>query len=408
MKLDPKKFEIPSKDTLKLQNMLTAAKALGHPELGRKTILVAGTNGKGSVCSYLTHLFKAHGFKVGTHTSPHVVSRTERIQIDAKPISEIELKRFEKKYKKALEPLTYFERMAMLSFLVFRDKKLDIQILEVGLGGRLDATNISSPDISVIAKIAKDHELILGKTLTKIAKEKAGIMRKDRPVFISNQKKEALLSLKKQASQKRAKLYRARPKLSQKVEQALRKLSAERGGHQKENAQLALAAFQKAAEIWGFRKSRLKMVAAMKGPLPLGRAQILRKKPLFLVDGAHNMDALEALIGRLKALKLASGSVSLFFGLMDDKNAPKICRELAPWVKSVQLPHFYAERQMKPEELLKIWKKLGVSAEVVKNPKAKVKALWKGSDPVLVAGSFYLAGEVLKDLRGVSSWVLKK
>lgn len=397
--INPKKFEIPSKITYKLDRMRLASALLDQPELGRKTILVAGTNGKGSTVQYLTSLFLKAGLKVGTYTSPHVVSRTERIRINSKNISEFELKKFEKKYASVLEPLTYFERMTALAFLIFREKRVDIQVLEVGLGGRLDATNISDPDFSVITSIDYDHQEILGNKLSQIAKEKAGIMRKGRICFSAPQSKEAAESLRIEARIKGSRMeWASKAKnFSKPLEKVLARIKKDRGLHQEINARLALNVFQEAAFEWHLDFNFKKIIAALKGDLLLARIQCIRKKPLFLVDGAHNQAAVTALLQSLKK-NYPKQKFDLVFGLMDDKKPAEVIRILKPLVSRVFLvKDFYPERQMSVEKLKSFWKKK--DAEVITNLSLGLKALWKSKKAVLVAGSFYLAGAVLKDLK---------
>jgi dihydrofolate synthase/folylpolyglutamate synthase len=396
--INPKKFEIPSKATYKLDGMRLAAALLDHPERHRKTILVAGTNGKGSTCTYLTALFQASGLKIGTYSSPHVVSRTERIRINSKPISEVELKKYEKKYERVLAPLTYFERFTILAFLIFKNKNVDLQILEVGLGGRLDATNISDPDFSAIATIDYDHQDVLGEKLSQIAREKAGIMRAHRACFISPQKKEAAEALKISAALGDSKiLWSAKQKFSKGIEAALRSVQKLRGDHQETNARLALSVFQEAAFDWNLEFDAKEIIKAIGTPLWPGRLQVVRRKPLFLVDGAHNENAVEILCDWLNKNAKAK-RFHLVFGLMQDKPAQKVIRALKPYAREVILPsEFYPERQMPAHQLAKLWG--ATSSKVTPDLTETLKQLWKKRQPTLVVGSFYLAGAALRDLK---------
>jgi dihydrofolate synthase/folylpolyglutamate synthase len=416
-RLNPKNIEIPSKTTYKLDRILMAAAAVGNPQFGRKCIIVAGTNGKGSTCEYLTQLFLqarrreigdsllnsnelsklspiSSRLRVGTYISPHVMYRTERIRVDGRRISELELQRYEKKYAQIFEPLSYFERLTLLAFLYFRDQQVDLQILEVGIGGRLDATNISDPDLSVVTRIDYDHQEILGRSLSKIAREKAGVMRKDRRVFISEQSPEADRALAACAKKLRAPLVRSeKQKFSASIERVLNTIERGRGHHQRDNACLALTTFLHAARLWNLELTSSQIHHALRTELPVARIQVLRKKPLFIIDGSHNENSMAALDDYLK-IHHPSVKFHIVFGLMNDKTYEPMLRLIRSWGTHFYFPYFYLERQVTPTQLKK-WEPRG---EVVEKLSLLIPKLWSKKSPVLVVGSLYLAGEVLKIL----------
>ncbi len=393
MQFDPRKIEIPSKTTYKLETIRRVAAELDHPEQGRRTIIVGGTNGKGSTCVLLTRLFLSSGLKVGTFISPHVVHRTERISINGKPISEFTLRRYEKKYRRSLDSLSFFERYTILAFLIFRDYKVDLQILEVGLGGRLDATNISSPDISVITRIDYDHQAILGHTIQKIAKEKAGIMRKHGLVAFGAQRVAALRTLRARARQLNAEMIKMPPEDRQ-VLKTLGLIEQTRGVHQRQNAELAWTVYEKARRLWNLQLTTKDKCQALKGPLPHARIQVLKNKPLWIVDGSHNLNSLDALDKYLTA-HFRDRKFTVIFGAMNDKDIVPMLRKVKPWAERVMIPLFYPERQMLPEKLKALWKKIGVKAESSNDLIQTLKQARDSKMPVLVVGSLYLAGAVL-------------
>lgn len=396
---NPKKIEIPSKTTYKLDGIVRAAERLGRPDRGRRTILVAGTNGKGSVCHYLTSLFGELGIKVGTYTSPHLISRTERIRIRGEPISEAVLRRYEGRFKTSLDPLSYFERLTLIAFLYFRDQKVDLQILEVGMGGRLDATNICDPDFSVISRIDYDHQEVLGRTLTKIAREKAGIMRGGRAVFVSSQVPEAKRSLQREALRVGALLTTVSGRsFARSLQKEIERLGAVRGRHQQANAFLALAVFSALCKKWKFKFSPKDVRSALKKSLPWARIQEIRKRPLFIVDGSHNLNSIDALIKVLKA-RYRSQRFEILFGAMKDKPARLMIERIRPFASSFSYPRFYSERQLDPKALQRL-----SPGEPVENLESWLNQRWKEREPVLVVGSLYLAGEVLKILRKQGKW----
>lgn len=401
--LNLKKFEIPSATTYKLDGIRKVAFSLDHPELGRPTLLVAGTNGKGSVCAYLTALAVSAGKKVGTYSSPHVVHPEERIRINGKPISRSLLRAYERRYEKILSSLTFFERWTILGFLIFRDLKVDLQIVEVGMGGRLDATNICEPDLSFITSIDYDHQEVLGDTLKQIAFEKAGIMRSGRPVIAHSQTAEAMSTLKEIAYVRRAHLM---PIASAKIPSSLRshfeKIKMELGSHQKENALAALygwGIFCKQLD-WKNKLSSSQMRRSLSNKsLWPARLQIISRTPYFLVDGGHNPHAVKALVQFLR--KLAVKKWTLIFGMMGDKDVEPVIAALKPFTERVILPSYYPEREISPYELEKFWKKENLPAHIPSDLPSALRRCLYSKEPILVAGSFYLAGAVLSELESL-------
>lgn len=402
--LNSKRFEIPSKASYKLDTMIAASDSVGNPQWGRKTILVAGTNGKGSVCAYLTALLKAQGFKVGTYISPHIVNREERIRINGRPIAAAALKKLEKQYAKALEPLTYFERFTLLGFLYFRQARVDVQVIEVGMGGRLDATNICEPDISVITALDLDHQEVLGNTLAEIASEKAGIMRKDRLCWTVPQAPEAMRALKAAAAERGAELRVVKSSLrSQGLNAQLKRLERDFGRPQLENARIAAEVFHSTAQLWNFKiKPSIWKLALHRRSLWAARMQLVRSRPIFLIDGSHNPHSIAALVQKWGAqFKRAH----LVFGAMKDKDIGVMLRPLLKGVHSAVFPEFYPERQESPAVLKslvgKTSQKISMSAHLdLKEIVKEAIRIWKAERrPVLVAGSLYLSGKFLGELK---------
>ncbi len=401
---DPKVFEIPSRDTYKLENIRRVAAELNNPERGRTCVLVAGTNGKGSICAFLTALLIQKGLKVGTFSSPHIVHPEERIRIQGRPISRTLLRRYESKYRKDLQDLTFFERWTMLAFLIFRDQKVDIQLLEVGMGGRLDATNISEPDLSLITTIGYDHQEVLGNSLTEIAAEKAGIMRLKRPVVILPQVPEAKKALKESALKTKTSMTRFIKvgDRNRTEENILKSVRRSLGLEQSLNARLCLHALD-LLNLRGPKLSshKIKRVFCARNLWP-ARLQWVHQKPVFFLDGAHNENSAKTLSKYLRQ-KFKGKKFSLIFGSMRDKEISAVISALRPFVREVIAPHFYLERQMDPQTNLNHWRAAGIKdLRAVNSVALALKILWpRGHKPVkdcLVAGSFYLAGSVLKAL----------
>ena len=384
--LDYKKFDVIHRDLYKLDKIKKAAAATGHPELGRSTFLVGGTNGKGSVVAYLSAWLQKLNYKVGLTISPHVIDESERIQINSQAYSIEKRLELEKKYEDALKDLSFFERITLLSFLVFREENVDVQVIEVGIGGRLDATNICDPDVSIICSIGTDHQELLGNSYREIAIEKAGIMRSGRKSFEPETlPQEAMETIQEEAE----KIESSLRVISQNGFETLRKIKSE---HQQMNALLAFSALQSFCEIKDQRaldEAQAESIALATG-FP-ARIQTLSKEPVWLVDGGHNREAITALQGFLEQ-NYPYQKFKVVFGIMQDKD-PRLLELLRPWVEELYFPRFFMERQWSPKELEK--RLSGREVEDLRNLLSSFKA--QGSS-VLVCGSFYLAGDVLRIL----------
>ena len=384
--LDYKKFDVIHRDLYKLDKIKKAAAATGHPELGRSTFLVGGTNGKGSVVAYLSAWLQKLNYKVGLTISPHVIDESERIQINSQAYSIEKRLELEKKYEDALKDLSFFERITLLSFLVFREENVDVQVIEVGIGGRLDATNICDPDVSIICSIGTDHQELLGNSYREIAIEKAGIMRSGRKSFVPETlPQEAMETIQEEAE----KIESSLRVISQNGFETLRKIKSE---HQQMNALLAFSALQSFCEIKDQRaldEAQAESIALATG-FP-ARIQTLSKEPVWLVDGGHNREAITALQGFLEQ-NYPYQKFKVVFGIMQDKD-PRLLELLRPWVEELYFPRFFMERQWSPKELEK--RLSGREVEDLRNLLSSFKA--QGSS-VLVCGSFYLAGDVLRIL----------
>jgi len=367
--------------------------------------LVAGTNAKGSVVSYLSELFQLTGKKIGSYYSPHIESECERIQINSDLIPEEELQRLRLKHETVLKPLTYFEQMTCLAFVYFREQKVDLQVLEVGMGGRLDATNLSDPDYSVITSVGLDHEEVLGKGESAIAREKSGIMRKrkGRPVWVAG----SLSGLAQESCREVAREVGAELRsLSSAIlpEVIIKQINSElrdRGDFQIQNAKLALALFLEACRDWNWEQSDFPKNIFRKARLK-GRCQILSQFPLVVIDGAHNVEAVRALDNFLE-LNFPNQKFTAVFGVMNEKDPIPLLEVLRSRIKALCLPDFYPPRQMSKEKLAKLIEEssLDVGPVVIEmDLGAGLRRLKDGGESLLAFGSFYLAGQMIRLSQG--------
>ncbi|WP_396166268.1 bifunctional folylpolyglutamate synthase/dihydrofolate synthase [Flavobacterium sp.] len=303
-----------------LTNTLLLTKHLNHPERNFKTIHVAGTNGKGSTSSMIASVFMEAGYKVGLYTSPHLKDFRERITINGKKISKNYVHQFVLKHKSFFETteLSFFEMTVGLAFQYFSDKKVDIAIIEVGMGGRLDATNIITPLLSVITNIGKDHTAFLGDTLEKIAFEKAGIIKQNIPVVIGEytiQTKPVFLEV---ASKNKSEIYFAQDINHPDYPCGLL------GNYQIKNKKTVIEVFRNLKSNFNISEENIKngIANVVLNTHLQGRWQILQENPKVICDTAHNAHGLEMVIQQLK--KETYNQLHIVLGVVNDKDLDAI------------------------------------------------------------------------------------
>ena len=293
-----------------LYRMEAILEALGNPERGLKSIHIAGTNGKGSTAAMVTAFAKAHGLRVGTFTSPHMDNIRERIQLDGVPLEEEPfwqaasvVREVESRLFEEWGPFNYFEILTAMMFVVFQQEAVDLAIIEVGIGGLLDNTNVSHPLVSVITTIGLDHQDLLGSTLKEITAQKAGIIKAGQQVVVGPVTGECMDVIRNTASKQGATLQAFGESFSL-IEDSYQDEAftipleqlALKGAFQKENATVAIRAFRAWMEATG-RSIRTKLVeSALRVVSWPGRMEVLQDTPLIIIDGAHNLPAIERLI----------------------------------------------------------------------------------------------------------------
>lgn len=294
----------------KMEKIEYALELLGNPQFAVPVIHVAGTNGKGSTIAFLRQLFQVHGLRVGSFVSPHMVSVHDRICIDSLPISDYDFQRYlqkvydlEQEVAARYEPFRYFEVMVLIMFLYFKDQQPDLALVEVGIGGLLDTTNVVAPALSVITSIGKDHQDLLGSTLREIAEQKAGIIKQNVPVVLGPLCPETTTICRHIAQDKQASVHQFGQEFAYKAGQfsnADLELSelvlGLAGQHQEENAAVALQTFLLyMARIQKTVSPQLIKNALAQTSWP-GRLELVAQEPKIYLDGAHNVPAIERLI----------------------------------------------------------------------------------------------------------------
>lgn len=407
--------------------MRQAVKLLGNPHKAQRIIHIAGTNGKGSTGAFLESCLLQAGFRVGFYSSPHLASVRERFRIDGKPISEREFIKAIHALRAALGSLrdiTYFEVTTLIAFLIFQARAVDFSILETGLGGRWDATNvIESPLVGILTSVGLDHTEYLGSRLSQIAREKSEIFKPGVPAVLGplspSARKIVMGKLKRTGSPsfwygkdfcvRRMKLgrglrfqfhYKSRwgnlPSLA----------SALRGRHQTENASLALAACEVLSQMYGFRISGMAMRMGIQKCSWPGRLELMRlagPKKALLLDGAHNSHAAERLAETLRIFP-QTRRFHLILGCLRDKNLPAILKPLLPYAMSISLAPPPTERAMAGREMMGIARPLvhGISIHLFGGLREALRSASRapGRDPILITGSLYLVGEARKIVMG--------
>ena len=419
-----KKSSELAKANFNLDRMRALMVLLGNPEQKYPSLHVAGTKGKGSTSALMAAALKAGGYKTGLYTSPHLQDYVERIQIDGQPIPHAELVELVEQVKPhvaAVPQLTTFEITTAIGLLHFARQKVDAAVIEVGLGGRLDATNVVTPRVSVITSLSYDHMAVLGNTLTLIAGEKAGIIKTGIPVVSSPQKDEALVVLERVAKEHQAPLTLVGREVlfaagehsldgqtlsittKKKAEDGQRKVENNQesvilripllGQHQVVNAATAFTAIQ-ASGLNVCTEAIRKGFADVTWPC---RFEIVSREPPVILDSAHNQDSFEKLAQTLEDY-YPGRAVLLIFGSSEDKDVNGMLSALRGRLKLILATKATHPRAIEPEKIVETANRLGVRAEAVVPVEAalsRARVLAKaGGEIVLSAGSMFVTAEV--------------
>ncbi len=379
---------------LDLDRVTRLAALLGNPEKKLKAIHVAGSNGKGSTCAFLFSILREAGYNVGLYTSPHLRHFNERIRINNEYISNRDIVRLYRRIKNHMAgDETFFEITTMMAFLYFAEKKVEVAIIEVGLGGRLDATNILTPLVSVITSIGLDHTNILGTTIKKIAGEKGGIIKPRIPI-ITSAKGEALTTIKKIAKDKNAPLTPSLPWKKSKGKISVngyRNLTLGlRGDYQAENAALAITIVEILKMKYSFLITANHIKMGLKKAYWPGRMEYLAKN--ILADSAHNAEGMRALgseLGRIKKKKI------IILGILKDKDIRSMMKIVNNHARLLILTTPKSERAAPPEALAKFAIKPCLIIPEPKEALAEARKMIKKGELIVITGSIYLLGSYL-------------
>jgi dihydrofolate synthase/folylpolyglutamate synthase len=395
--------------------MRALMRELGHPERAFRSVIVAGTNGKGSVSAYLDTGLRGAFLSVGRYTSPHLIDIRERITVSGRNIGNGDFERLVLSVRDAAERLlqrgtiethpNHFEILTAVAFLYFQEHEVDIAVLEVGLGGRLDATNVASPLVSAIVSIDYDHEEYLGSTLASIAAEKAGVVRAHRVVVVGPMNAEAEDRITEIAKKRGARVVSALLGVALRRSNGELRVRTPRGSyahvhplpgaHQRINLVVAIRSLEALAAA-GMKMDLPKAVAAMSLAVWPGRLERLDLHAPFLLDGAHNPAGANALAAYLKETREPH---VLVFGAMRDKHFREMGETLFPLARRVVVTRVRMARAATTKQLAEIGKGTGqavIEEPTIRGALSKAASLARTGETVVVAGSLYLVGAVRK------------
>jgi len=398
-----------------LGNTIALCTHLGNPENSLKCVHVAGTNGKGSTSHALCSVLMEAGYKVGLYTSPHLKSFTERIKINGIDIPENEVVEFVEDYKTFLEELkpSFFEMTVGMAFWYFAKEKVDIAVIEVGMGGRLDSTNVVMPEVSVITNISYDHMQFLGDTLPLIAAEKAGIIKPKIPVVISQKQQETFSVFKKKAEESLAPIYFAEDFIQIKRsgfnsggkrsfdisdEGNLYTIQIDLHGNYQEKNLAGILQTIKVLKSLGWKitendvKNGLSRIVSNTGLK--GRWQILGENPLIVCDTGHNEDGIRLIVEQIN--EMAFNQLFMVIGMVNDKDISKVLHILPKdaWYIFCQAT---IPRAMDAEELAQKAFEAGLEGEIVRDVNSaieKAKGLASKQDLIFIGGSTFVVAEI--------------
>ncbi|AGX43733.1 bifunctional folylpolyglutamate synthase/dihydrofolate synthase [Clostridium saccharobutylicum] len=410
-----------------LERTFRLLELIGNPHEKIKLIHIAGTNGKGSTTAMITKILRGFGYKVGMYTSPYLEEFEERMQINGINIPKDILVNLLEKVKIAINKVieegyehpTEFEIITALMFLYFYNEKVDYGVIEVGLGGRLDSTNVLTPEVSVITSISFDHINILGNTLEEIAKEKAGIIKEGVPVVLYPQEKEVEEIILNIAKEKKSKVYLVDKNSGRLMdidyENAYQKVQIKcnrniynvdfplLGEHQILNLSVALNTIEVLSNINNIDLDKKIIEESLRDVKWIGRLEVLGKKPLIVIDGAHNIDGIRALRKNVEKY-FKYDNMYLLLGILADKQVEEMIKEITPLAEKVYALTPHSERAELSEDLKNEILKYNSNTIALESYEEALKIALsesKEEDLILVSGSLYMIGDMRKIINSI-------
>lgn len=392
---------------LGLENIRAFLNHIGNPQEKIKAIHVAGSNGKGSTSAFLASILMERGYKVGLYTSPHFVRFNERIIINGKYIEDEFVAEFINKHNNYIDEhkLTFFEVTTAMAFEYFKEKKVDYAVIETGLGGRLDATNVLDPVAVVITSISLEHTNILGDKISQIAYEKAEIIKPNKKVFIGKLPEEAEKVVEKKCTDVNSKLFRLEDYLIEKndiVELYTEEIELQdweiplKGKYQRYNAALAVLTIVKTFDIDNPRIVYDGIKNVIRNTLIQGRYEYVYKNPFILLDSAHNPDGLKVFLNEFTREKKIYSSSLLLFGVLKDKDIDSMIDIIDEQFDQIFITEINYERTEKIDNLKNKFDKKKIKVSIVTDKRKFITEYLKGEKNrcLVITGSMYLLGEI--------------
>jgi dihydrofolate synthase / folylpolyglutamate synthase len=396
---------------LGLDNTIGFLTHLGNPQQELKTIHVAGSNGKGSTSSFIASILQEYGYRIGLYTSPHFVKFNERVVINGKQIEDEYISAFISANENYIDDhqLTFFEVTTAMAFQYFKDMKTDYCVIETGLGGRLDSTNVLNPLAVVITSISLEHTNVLGDTIEQIASEKAAIIKNSSNVFTGLLKKEAEGVVKQKCNESKSKLFQLKDFIDNDGEKIKLILNNDnsidldpplKGIYQKYNAALAALAVSKTF-LFNDEKKILSGIANVSKNTGLqGRYEYFHKDPTIIFDSAHNPEGIENFLSEFARETGSYRKKTLLFGAMRDKAIGDMLQMLSTYFDEIIITEIRYERAAKTEEISELCKQFNIPIKQVIEPAKFVRSFTarKSDECLVVLGSMYLLGEIKQHL----------
>jgi dihydrofolate synthase/folylpolyglutamate synthase len=397
---------------LGLENIREFLEILGNPQNSFKAFHIAGSNGKGSTSSFIASILMEAGYKTGLYTSPHFVRFNERIIFQGNYIPDAYVINFVQNQWEYIigKKLTFFEVTTAIAFCYFRDMGAEYAVIETGLGGRLDATNVLQPSAVVITSISYEHTNILGSTLTQISGEKAAIIKPGAKVFAGKIPNEALDVIEAKCAECKCEFFLLSDYIIEKrdsIELYTEELNIGRldspliGGYQRRNAALALLAVNETLDFVNPHVLEHGIKNVVKNTKIQGRFEIAKKNPTLIFDSAHNFEGIDNFVHEFKKVQHTFSASKILFTALKDKSISSMLERLAPVFNDIYITTLTIERAMPISELQQLCQSLGLKVTVVEDSAAFVRNFINSGNEkecLVVTGSMYLVGHVKENL----------
>ena len=397
---------------LGLENIKNFLSFTGNPQSNLKAFHVAGSNGKGSTSSFIASILMESGYKVGLYTSPHFIKFNERVQINGNFLPDEYIAKFISDYSDYIDNfrLTFFEVTTAMAFKYFFEENVDYAVIETGLGGRLDATNVLNPLAVIITSISLEHTEILGDTISKIAGEKAAIIKNNSKVFIGKLNPEAVEVIDQVCTGTGSKLFKIEDYINAKensVELYTEEVELDewnmplKGSYQRYNAALAALAVSKTLLLSDSKVLGRGIKNVIRNTCLQGRFEYYSKNPDIIFDSAHNPEGVNSFLSEFKREAVKYNQKHLLFGVMKDKSVRLMLTQLKDYFDIIYVTQISYERSSKINDLVKIAGEIGLTVIPESKPVELIKNFLKQKTDncLVVLGSMYLLGEIKTSLQ---------